>query len=57
MLKPVKPRSKKPKKPYYDEKDKAALKKMTKDRVVWSSQEDSLVSNYILIIMYGLFLF
>ena len=30
-----------PKKPYYDEKDQAALRLMRKLRVDWSTQEDS----------------
>ncbi|XP_014680237.1 PREDICTED: general transcription factor 3C polypeptide 1-like, partial [Priapulus caudatus] len=42
-VRPMKLREKKPKRPYYDDKDQAALNKMTKERVVWTSQEDSLL--------------
>ena len=36
-------RPKKPKTPYYDDKDRLALKRMTKERVNWSRSEDSLL--------------
>lgn len=39
----IKPRTKAPKKPYYDEEDRAALRKMNKLRVDWSASEDSLL--------------
>ena len=32
--------------PYYDEVDKEALKNMTKQRVTWTPQEDSLVMHF-----------
>ncbi|XP_037803043.1 general transcription factor 3C polypeptide 1-like [Penaeus monodon] len=37
----LKMRKKSPKKPYYDEEDRAALRRMNKLRVDWSSAEDS----------------
>ncbi|XP_063842783.1 general transcription factor 3C polypeptide 1-like isoform X2 [Scylla paramamosain] len=37
----LKQRKKSPKKPYYDEEDRAALRRMNKLRVDWSSAEDS----------------
>ena len=36
-------RPKKPKTPYYDAEDRLALKRMTKERVDWSTSEDSLL--------------
>ncbi|KAK7085487.1 hypothetical protein SK128_012512 [Halocaridina rubra] len=40
-LRELKIRKKSPKKPYYDEEDRAALRRMNKLRVDWSSAEDS----------------
>uniref|UniRef100_A0A6A7FY16 General transcription factor 3C polypeptide 1-like n=1 Tax=Hirondellea gigas TaxID=1518452 RepID=A0A6A7FY16_9CRUS len=42
-LRRIKARPKTVRKPYYDDEDKAALRKMDKLRVIWSASEDSLL--------------